>query len=160
MGSSRPHRRTPWIRSDREIVYEDLHCLSGQDDAAANGRSFHTLTESSGSGFFPGTRTGEQETGTWQTWRGRKGDAARVLFYLDVHYEGGAHGVADHAEPDLILTDNAALIQADSNSNKMTAYMGDLSVLLLWHAEDPADELERIRGHKQGPTPADGERAC
>jgi endonuclease I len=80
----------------------------------------------------------------WQTWDGRKGDVARALLYLDVRYAGGTHGVTHAAEPDLILTDNPALIQT-TGSNASIAYMGLLSVLLQWHVADPVDARERAR---------------
>ena len=38
------------------------------------------------------------------------GDVARALFYMDVRYEGGTHGVTGVAEPDLRLTDDPSLI--------------------------------------------------
>lgn len=57
-----------------------------------------------GSGVYPGNsnwRTGSGPTGMWETWIGRRGDVARALFYLDVRYEGGAHGGTGYAEPNL-----------------------------------------------------------
>ncbi len=65
---------------------------------------------------------------------------------MDLRYEGGAHGFVGTAEPDLILTDDTSLIAASqTGSNESTAYMGRLSVLLQWAAEDPvsAEELTR-----------------
>lgn len=100
-----------------------------------------------GSGVYPGNSnwfTGSGSSGTWETWSGRRGDVARALLYLDVRYEGGTHGVTGHAEPDLILTDNQALI-VTSGSNASIGYMGMLSTLLAWHREDPVDDLERHR---------------
>ncbi|MCB9916661.1 MAG: endonuclease [Planctomycetes bacterium] len=100
-----------------------------------------------GTGVFPGNSNwtfGVQETGGWQTWGQRKGDLARALLYMDVRYEGGTHGTTGAAEPDLILTDNEALIGAsNTGNNESVAYMGLLSVLLQWHAEDPPDDFER-----------------
>lgn len=80
----------------------------------------------------------------WKTWDGRMGDVARALLYLDVRYAGGTHGVTGAAEPDLILTDNVALIQT-TGGNASVAYMGLLSVLLRWHVQDPPDARERWR---------------
>ncbi len=102
-----------------------------------------------GAGVYPGNSNwtaGSFDAGSWETWIGRRGDVARALFYMDVRYEGGAHGVTGYSEPDLILTDEQALIAA-SNTGAMlsTAYMGYLSVLLQWHQEDPVDDRERAR---------------
>ena len=63
---------------------------------------------------------------------------------MDVRYEGGKHGVTAAAEPDLRLTDNISLITTTSG-NASIAYMGLLSVLLQWHAQDPVTEAERLR---------------
>jgi len=71
----------------------------------------------------------------WETWPGRRGDVARAQFYMDVRYEGDVPG-----EPDLVLTDNPALIQSTSGS---PAYMGLKSTLLQWSEDDPVDDLER-----------------
>lgn len=101
-----------------------------------------------GSGVYPGNSnwfTGSGSTGTWETWSGRRGDVARALLYLDLRYEGGTHGVTGVAEPDLILTDNQALIVTSGGVNASVAYMGMLSTLLAWHREDPVDDLERHR---------------
>ncbi len=80
----------------------------------------------------------------WQTWDGRLGDVARAVLYLDVRYAGGTHGVTGAAEPDLILTDDPALI-VSTGGNAPVAYMGLLSTLLQWHVADPPDARERAR---------------
>jgi endonuclease I len=101
-----------------------------------------------GSGSYPGNsswRTGSGATGIWETWIGRRGDVARALFYLDVRYEGGSHGVTGAAEPDLILTDDLGLVATSGGSNAETAYMGERATLLAWNADDPVDDLERRR---------------
>ncbi|MFN3242941.1 MAG: endonuclease [Planctomycetota bacterium] len=95
-------------------------------------------------GGYPGDSNWTQ-SGAWETWVGRRGDVARALFYLDVRYEGGQH-LTGSDEPDLILTNNLAFIQASqTGNNEDVAYMGMLSVLLKWHCEDPVDNLERQR---------------
>ncbi len=105
-----------------------------------------------GTGSYPGNSnwtTGQTSDGTWEVWPGRRGDIARALLYMDVRYEGGRHSNSSR-EPDLILTDDPTLIQvtgenvADPESSGV-AYMGLLSVLLAWHAEDPVDDRERNR---------------
>ena len=102
-----------------------------------------------GSGEYPGNsnwQTGVSTQGTWEAWLARRGDMARAMFYMDVRYEGGTHGDTDFAEPDLILTDDEALIDAsDTGQNESLAYMGLLCALLQWHAQDPVDALEEIR---------------
>lgn len=97
--------------------------------------------EGGGSGVFPGNSNWFSTT-YWQTWNGRMGDVARAMFYMDVRYEGGTHGVTGYAEPNLILTDNPSLI-VTTGSNASVAYMGLLSVLLQWNAADPVDDRER-----------------
>ncbi len=82
--------------------------------------------------------------GAWEVWDDRKGDIARAMFYMDVRYEGGTHGVTACSEPDLILTDNTSLITT-TGSNASTAYMGVLSTLLAWHLADPVDTEESLR---------------
>jgi len=78
--------------------------------------------------------------GIWETWHDRRGDVARAILYLDVRYEGLG------GEPDLIATDDVALIVASATgSNEPIAYMGLLTTLRLWHAEDPPDAKERHR---------------
>lgn len=80
----------------------------------------------------------------WQVWNKLKGNVARALFYMDIRYEGGTHGVTGVAEPDLRLTDNASLITG-TTGNASVAYMGLLSTLIQWHNEDPVDDRERLR---------------
>jgi endonuclease I/fibronectin type 3 domain-containing protein len=105
-----------------------------------------------GTGFYPGNSnwtTGSFTAGTWEVWGDRRGDIARAQLYLDVRYEGGMHNVTSVLEPDLILTDNEALIAAsNTGSNESVAHMGMLSVLLQWHAEDPVDALEQWRNDR------------
>jgi endonuclease I len=94
-----------------------------------------------GSGVYPGNSNWTDAL-RWETWVGRRGDVARAVMYMAVRYEGGSNGVTGFPEPDLVLTDDAGLIQTTSSS---PAYMGLLSTVLAWHAEDPVDGLERHR---------------
>jgi glucose/arabinose dehydrogenase/endonuclease I len=97
-------------------------------------------------GPYPGDsnwRTGFFTQGRWEVWNGRKGDIARAMFYMDLRYEGGMHTPTGSMEPDLILTDNLALIdQSNTGEVEAVAYMGMLSVLLEWHRQDPVDLIE------------------
>ncbi|MEO0481055.1 MAG: endonuclease [Planctomycetota bacterium] len=100
-----------------------------------------------GSGTFPGNSNwteGSFTSGSWQVWGDRRGDVARAMFYVDVRYEGGFHGITGVQEPQLVLTDNRSLLNSVS-SNQTLAYMGLLSVLLQWHYADPVDATEIAR---------------
>lgn len=170
-GNSNYNREHSWPKSygfpkdgSTNYPYTDCHHLfianSGYNSSRSNkpyrdcdsGCSEKTTDINDGRGGGSGTYSGNSnwtegsgETGTWQTWVGRKGDVARALFYMDVRYEGDTHGVTLVSEPDLILTDNMTLLDADTTTNMTTAYMGKLSDLLAWHADDPVDCMEQDR---------------
>lgn len=59
-----------------------------------------------------------------------KGDVARMVMYMAVRYEGG-DGFAD--------------LEANDRVNGSTPYVGRISVLLDWHAQDPPSTAERRR---------------
>ena len=69
---------------------------------------------------------------TWEPADAVKGDIARILFYMDVRYEGGDD------EPDLAVTE--ALNNVADVPN-----IGKLSTLLDWHLQDPVDDFEMSR---------------
>ncbi len=62
-----------------------------------------------------------------------KGDIARILFYMDVRYEG------DNGELQLELQDGV---------NTTVGTIGKLSTLLLWHQQDPPDAFEIARNNR------------
>lgn len=61
-----------------------------------------------------------------------RGDAARIIFYGDMRYDGGESSTVD-------LT----VVSGLPGSNQM----GDLVRMLQWHYEDPVDDYERRRNH-------------
>jgi len=62
-----------------------------------------------------------------------RGDVARILFYMDVRYEG------NNGEPDLILVDHVKTSGSE---------LGKLCTLLIWHHEDPVSPFERRRNDR------------
>lgn len=70
---------------------------------------------------------------SWEPRDEMKGDVARMLFYMDVRYEG------QDGELDLELNDKV--------NNGRQPYHGKLSVLLEWHEQDPVDDFERKRNN-------------
>jgi endonuclease I len=139
--------------------YTDSHMLMVSDigynsnrgnlpfgDCTASCTEYPTLLTNGaggGSGVFPGNSNWSNGS-IWQVWGKYKGNVARALFYMDVRYEGGSHGVTGVSEPDLRLTDNLSLVTI-SSGNASLAYMGRLSTLLAWHQQDPVDANERLR---------------
>mmetsp|Transcript_3142 Transcript_3142/g.7583 ORF Transcript_3142/g.7583 Transcript_3142/m.7583 type:complete len:347 (+) Transcript_3142:108-1148(+) len=85
--------------------------------------------------------TAEWDERYWQPPLGKRGDIARVLFYMQVRYDG--------FEPN---TANLQLVEdpprTPSNEEPSTRVFGKLSALLLWHCEDPVDDAERARNDK------------
>ncbi|KAF0152441.1 MAG: extracellular ribonuclease [Ignavibacteria bacterium] len=56
-----------------------------------------------------------------------KGDVARMLFYMDVRYEG---------------TNGEVQLELQDGVNTPVGTIGKLSTLLLWHQQDPPDSIE------------------
>ena len=138
--------------SDPDYNYARSNSPFGACSAACNEFPTEATNGRGGAGGgYPGDsnwQTGEYTDGTWEVWKGRRGDIARALMYLDVRYAGGTHGVTGFAEPDLVLTDDLELIRASYTfDNQPIGYMGMLSTLLQWHREDPVD-LAEVQHHE------------
>jgi len=115
-------------------AYTDIHNLK-PCDASINSYRNDKDFEYGGNIVFNGD-VSTQCFGTSETFEPRnevKGDIARIIFYMDVRYEGGG------TEPDL------------NPVNSLTTYpypeIGILSTLLEWHLADPPDEFEQNRNN-------------
>ena len=118
----------------------DLHHIRVEDvstNTARNNRSFDECNQPyvDNAGTYSGPTSSSTSTNTW-AWEPRdevKGDVARMMFYMDVRYEG------DDGEPNLVLVDSLV-----GKLNKKPVH-GRVSVLLQWHTQDPVDNYERYR---------------
>ncbi len=101
-------------KADNDVINiaSDLHNLKPSNPSTNSSR---------GNKFF-GT-----ETGAYEPRDAVKGDIARILFYMDVMYNG------------------LSLISANSGGSLQ---MGNLDKLLEWHVLDPVDEFEMYRNNK------------
>lgn len=118
----------------------DLHHLRASDvstNSARNNRSFDVADEP----YFDEDGIAKGETGcftsnsewVWEPRDERKGDIARMLFYMAIRYKG------ENGEPDLKLVD-----YTPGRGDKSPIH-GKLSTLLNWHEADPVDDKERKR---------------
>lgn len=125
---------------DVEPAYSDLHNLRACDANvnSSRGNKYYDVTTTNGTGYaFPAHVEAPLCSTDFDSWEPPaiyKGDLARGLFYMAVRYTGDVAG-----EPQLLLTDNPALIQSTN------AYMGRFSTLLKWHMADPVDAAESNR---------------
>lgn len=121
-----------WNANRDNSPYDNCAGCSNQDPTVANNG-----VGGQGGSPFPGD-SNWWDNNRYQVWAHRKGDMARAVMYMDIRYEGGTHANTQ-PEPDLILTNNASLIQIGQ------PYMGILSTLLQWHQDDPPDAQEILR---------------
>jgi endonuclease I len=122
-----------------EPAYSDLFNLRACGEPANSDRANLYYDESTlaATGYEkpsgPTSPLCSQDFDSWEPPDEVKGDLARAMFYMDIRYEGGG------SEPDLILTENTALISTSAS------YMGRLSTLLMWNFLDPVSPAERTR---------------
>jgi VCBS repeat-containing protein len=171
----RYNREHVWPRSlgfnngnNNLAAHNDLHMLHLSDEtfnAHRGNKPFATCTQASGctedrtitnngdtggNGTYPGnsnwyTAGTDGNNGSYEVWHRWRGNMARAIFYMAMRYEGIAAETAHDGDiPNLELTDNRSLIVQTANTAP-NAYMGLLTTLLDWHAQDPVDarELER-----------------
>ena len=110
----------------------DIHHLR-PEDVSVNGARGNKDFDNGGTAVSeaPGSRT---DADSFEPRDAVKGDVARMILYMAVRYEGG-DGFAN-LEPNNSVTNGSA------------PYIGKLSVLLAWHAQDPPDAFERRRNDR------------
>ncbi|WP_433832501.1 endonuclease [Actinoplanes sp. CA-015351] len=107
----------------------DLHHLRPEDvtiNAVRGNKDFDD-----GGTAVSGASGNYTDSDSWEPRDAVKGDVARMLFYMAVRYQG------DDAWPDLEVN-NAV-------NNGSNPYMGKLSTLVQWNAEDPPSTAEKSR---------------
>ncbi len=144
-GNSAPHTDAHMLMLSH-IAYNNARGSKRFDHCPVGCTEYPTLANNGsggGSGVYPGNSNWSNAS-VFEVWVGKRGDVARAIFYMDIRYEGGVHGVTGVAEPDLRVTDDPGQIQSAGNGAAI-AYMGLTSVLLAWHEADPPDDFERRR---------------
>ena len=127
------------------VAYNSSRGNLRYDNCPGCGELATTANAGQGGIGFPNRLDGAQ----FETWDLRKGDMARAILYMDIRYEGGTHPVTGITEPNLIATDNTALIATTPGGQIVaTGYMGRLATLIAWHQADPPTDAERARNNK------------
>jgi endonuclease I len=121
--------------------YADLFNLRAADVEVNAHRENLAFEESAAAGLLvPGSPEAPQtsrDSNSWEPPPAVKGDIARAMFYMALRYDADGP-----QEPDLLLTDNMALVTGNA------AYMGRLTTLLLWHLDDPVSPEEMLRNDR------------
>lgn len=136
-GSDRWNREHVWPKSHgfpgrSQKAYTDIHHLRPADrsvNTSRNNRDFANGGKPQGEA--PNTYRSKK---TWEPRDEVKGDVARMMFYMDVRYEGGED------------TGDLRLVRGLTRSN--TPRLGRLCTLLSWHDQDPVDDWERRRNNR------------
>ena len=118
------------ISNTQRSIASDLHNLRAATGSINSSKSDRFFSDGSGSatittdgGFYPGDD--------------HRGDVARILFYMAITYDY------------LVLTDDLELLLDESFHYEVEgARMGQLSLLLSWHKEDPISEFEIARNNR------------
>lgn len=115
----------------------DLHHLRPTDVTVNSSRSSLDFDDG-GSPFIDGDgATGcFKDNNSFEPRDQVKGDVARMMFYMDVRYEG------TNGELDLVL-----LNTVNTGSASGIGYHGKLSTLIKWHLNDPVDSFEKRRNN-------------
>lgn len=133
------NREHVWAKSygfpdDNQFAYTDIHHLRPEDKTVNSSRSNKAFDNGgTAQGEAPDTFTDDD---SWEPRDAVKGDVARMMFYMDVRYEG-----TDGNTPDLVLVDNTAMASGDAN-------IGKLCTLVEWSQLDPVDNFEMRRNHR------------
>lgn len=136
------NREHVWAKShgafdENDTPGKDAHHLR-PTDISVNGKRDSRWFDNGGIAYTdPDGLTGcyfSDEKYTWEPREAVKGDVARIIFYMDVRYEG------ENGEPDLEVID-----YFPSNNYTSEPVHALLSTLLAWHELDPVDDFERNR---------------
>lgn len=133
------NREHVWAKShgfpdSSKHAYTDMHHLRPAD-VTVNSRRGNKDFALGGAEISeaPGNRT---DTDSFEPRDEVKGDVARMIFYMDVRYEGNDSS----STPDLSL--------ATGTTGVGSALLGDLCTLLKWHQQDPVSNWERRRNNR------------
>jgi len=133
------NREHVWAKShgfpdSSQYAYTDLHHLRPADVSVNSSRGNKDF-DVGGSEISeaPGNHT---DADSFEPMDEVKGDVARMIFYMDVRYEGNDNS----GTPDLSI--------ANGTTNTGAALLGDLCTLLSWHLQDPVSDWERRRNNR------------
>ena len=138
-GSNRWNREHVWSKShgfpnESDTAYTDLHHLRPADESVNSSRGTKDF-DNGGSAHSEATDC-NYDSDSWEPRDAVKGDVARMMFYMEVRYDPGAH--SDGTNYDLELVDYTGTSTSSDN-------FGKLSTLITWHSNDPVDAFESDR---------------
>lgn len=138
------NREHVWSKSHgfprkRQHAYTDVHHIRAVDRSVNTDRSDHDFAEG---GMTDDECLGCKEgVGTWEPPDEVKGDIARMMFYMDVRYEGNDSS----GTPNLVLVNKVDTDRA--NETALRAEFGHLCTLYKWHVDDGVSDEERNRNN-------------
>jgi len=134
------NREHVWAKShgfpnESQYAHTDLHHLR-PEDVSLNSTRGNKDFDNGGTAISeaPANKT---DSDSFEPRAAVKGDVARMLFYMDVRYEGGD----DSGTPDLEIPNVAP-------TGGSAAQMGKLCTLVAWHLADPVDSFEQRRNNR------------
>jgi len=128
---------THGIQNQEQDAHTDVHNIRPADPSVKSSRGNKEFDDG-------GTRhskcvTCRTDSDSWEPGDNVKGDVARMLFYMDVRYEGNNDGET----PDLHLEDRITRKSGRQNPN-----FGKLCTLVRWHMEEPVSDWESRRNDR------------
>ncbi|WP_348730216.1 endonuclease [Rheinheimera texasensis] len=134
------NREHVWAKShgfpnESQYAHTDLHHLR-PEDVSLNSTRGNKDFDNGGTAVTeaPANKT---DSDSFEPRAAVKGDVARMLFYMDVRYEGAD----DSGTPDLEIPNVAP-------TGSTAPQMGKLCTLVAWHLADPIDSFEQRRNNR------------